>query len=160
MRLLKRSAGTCLFHLGEEEKGLLLEVIGLYPVLEPSFQPLSKSSDPARRKADQRLLEEALASQKEENAQTIRKTFGEGKCFSKSGPAWRMALTDAQAETLLQVLNDIRVGSWQNLGCPDPEQERRLHGTKATRRSLFLMEISAFFQTNLLRALDHDAGAD
>lgn len=160
MKLLKRTAGRWTFHLAEKEKQLLLAVLGFYPVLDPSFQPLSKSSDRATLKDDQALLEEALLSRKQDNAQALQKTFGEGKCFSKSSPGWRLALNGQQIEMLLQVLNDIRVGSWRNLGCPEPRQEGKLARTEANLRSLFAMQVGGHFQTSLLEALDHDAGPD
>jgi hypothetical protein len=160
VKFLKRDANRWFFQLGQREKPMLLEVLALYPVLDSSLLPLSKSADPAKLQADQKLLEEALASQREENARKLHKIFGTEKRFSRDGPRWHLTLNGEEIDMLLQVLNDIRVGSWRNLGCPDPQREQTLKMTDAASRSFFAMEMSGHFEMCLLKALDHDTSAD
>jgi hypothetical protein len=51
------------------------------------------------------------------------------------------------------VLNDIRVGSWVKLGCPDLEKPAPLEMTRANARALQAMHISGQFQMELLEAV-------
>jgi hypothetical protein len=154
VKLVTRDGDRWTFQLRRQEKALLLDLLQRYPVLDPAFQPLSKTADLAQRQADQELLHEALAAQQEENRRMLHDLLGEGQCFSRVERGWRFTLEGRQVETLLQMLNDIRVGSWRNLGCPDAGQTSSPEITEANLRSLYAMELSGFFQTHLLAALE------
>jgi hypothetical protein len=55
---------------------------------------------------------------------------------------------------LLEVLNEVRVGSWLNLGKPDNLDRVLLAQDEANARSLWSMELSGYFQMALLAALN------
>jgi hypothetical protein len=63
-------------------------------------------------------------------------------------------LTPGQMEWLLQVLNDVRVGTWVNLGRPDAESKEKLEPTEENLRGLAMMELCGFFQMTLLEAME------
>jgi len=56
-------------------------------------------------------------------------------------------------EWLLQVLNDIKVGSWVQLGCPELEKAAPVNLTRPNARSLQAMHLSGEFQAALLEAV-------
>jgi hypothetical protein len=65
----------------------------------------------------------------------------------------RLVLSSAQLEWLLQVLNDIKVGSWVQLGCPEIERAAPLKLTKLNARSFQALHLSGQFQVALLEAV-------
>ena len=54
---------------------------------------------------------------------------------------------------LLQVLNDVRVGSWIALGSPDPEQGKKIVFNEKILPHFRAMELAGAFETVFLDAL-------
>jgi hypothetical protein len=150
----KDPAGRVLiFQIDAREEALLLAVLRLYPVMQNSHHRLSK--DPERAgSAEQRLLEESMAQQRTAHRRKLDELFLAPQRFFKEAPGERrLVLTGDQFEWLLQVLNDIRVGSWVKLGCPDLEKTAPLELTRANARALQSMQLSGQFQSALLDAV-------
>jgi hypothetical protein len=141
-----------IFRIDAREEALLLAMLRLYPVLENSHHRLSQ--DPkAAGSAEQRLLEESMAQQRAAHRRKVDALFLAPQRFFKEVLGERhLVLTGDQFEWLLQVLNDIRVGSWVRLGCPDLEKPA-LELTRANARSLQAMQICGQFQLALLEAV-------
>ena len=79
---------------------------------------------------------------------------------SAASPTWRQdtylvlnPLTPSELEWLLQILNDVRVGSWIILGSPEQAMEFKLLNEK-TAADFWAMEMSGQFQMRFLEALD------
>jgi len=153
VKLVKREGQGFLFQLDKREKQLLLGVLNEYPVQATAF-PLSKSIAREEIDEDQRLLEEALAEQRAENKRRLRAFLREKDRFAAEKDAWQFRIANMEMEWLLQVLNDIRVGSWIKLGSPDPGKSREMTVDETTVRHLWSMELAANFQMDLLRAAD------
>jgi hypothetical protein len=64
----------------------------------------------------------------------------------------------AEMEWLLQVLNDIRVGSWLALGAPDEDQPPQL--TAESFRQVVALEACGAFQSLLLMAFGETESPD
>ncbi len=150
MRLIRTSGDKLLFHLGQREKQALGVVLKLYPRIPSAHQPLSKTATLPDQDAAQRLLDEALAEQRAENKNKVRAFLANPKRFSVDEKGWRLTLSPVDVEWLLQILNDIRVGSWIILGAPE-EKEEELNETTAPH--IWAMEVSGYFQMGLLEAL-------
>lgn len=151
MKRLRSQGGFIEFQLSPSESLLFAAILSRYPCLPPAHQPLSKGRKLPDAAADQRLLDEALAEQRRENKQQLDLLLADPKRFREHGADWRLSLTPGDVEWLLQILNDIRVGSWVRQGSPeDPYQ----HLTKKTAVDLELMEMSGYFQMNLLAGLN------
>ena len=71
--------------------------------------------------------------------------------FGHTETGARLSLSPAEVEWLLQVLNDIRVGSWVILGSPE-EKPAELNATTAPH--FLAMEMAGYFQMQLLEALE------
>lgn len=120
MKLVRNQARFILELAGREYR-LLLEVLRLYPRIPPGYHQLNPTGDPAQTAADQRLLEEALRAQKEESRRQLDAWLKEIKPPRHHAGVWRLDLSEAELDWFLQVLNDVRVGSWLRLGAPaDP----------------------------------------
>ena len=151
MKLVRSTNGKFVFHLGQRDKLLLLQVLKLYPRITSASQPLSKSSRLPDRESNQRLLEEALAEQRAENKKHLETFLTDPRRFADTEAGCRLTLSRSDMEWLLQVLNDIRIGSWILLGSPE---EKFAKLTLATAPHYWAMEMSGIFQSSFLEALE------
>ncbi len=150
MKRLESSNERVVFHLVPLEKQLLLKVLEQYPCIPPAHQPLSKSASMPDPKASQQLLDDALAEQRAENRRQLQSLLKDPHRFEKDERGWRFSLGPAEVEQLLQILNDIRVGSWLRLGSPEQLNEAL---TEDNAPVFWTMEMAGLFQAHLLEAL-------
>jgi hypothetical protein len=150
MKLFRSEDDGFVFHLGKRERELLMLILRQYPVIPPAHYKLS-NSPAADNKSNQRLLDEALAEQRNENKKLVDAFLADTRRFSEMPTYSRLKLTAGDIEWLLQVLNDIRVGSWILAGSPEelPHSETNTPSTPYE----WSMELSGFFQMNLLHAI-------
>jgi hypothetical protein len=153
VKLIRVTKGNFLFHLGKREKLLLTQVLRLYPRIPPATFRLSKSGKLPDAQANQRLLEESLAEQREQNRKTLHAFLTDPRRFTDTESGSRLSLSPSELEWLLQILNDVRVGSWIILGSPDQNVEFKLLNEK-TAADFWAMEMSLQFQLRLLDALE------
>ncbi|HVM51116.1 MAG TPA: hypothetical protein VMU04_24010 [Candidatus Acidoferrum sp.] len=153
MKLTRRPGGRLVVELGRREGNLLLLVLKQYPCLPPAHQPLSKSGLLPNQQDTQQLLDEALAEQRAECKKQLRALLADPQRFKKKTDGYRLSLSPGDAEWLLQVLNDIRVGSWVILGSP----EGRVEGLNVENaKNYWAMEMAGAFQAELVAALDDE----
>jgi hypothetical protein len=131
-----------------------MDILDLYPLVPGFVQPLSKTANPAEIQADQRLLEESLAAHKQENKKQLFAIINEINRFPANAGVSRFTVSGDQVEGLLQVLNDIRVGSWQKLGSPDAAQKKTIELNEQNARYTWVIEVAGLFQMALLTARD------
>ena len=151
MKIIRTTKTKLVFHLGRREKHLLQDILHRYPRIPPAHQPLSKSGRVPDREANQRLLDEALAEQRAENKRQVQALLADAGRFQERATGCDLSLSRSEAEWLLQVLNDIRVGSWICLGSPE---EKLLPVTVEAGRDFWVMEMAGCFQAELLEALE------
>jgi hypothetical protein len=142
-----------IFRISAREEALLLSMLRLYPALDNSRHRISQDPKSAA-SSEQRLLEESMGQLRVAHKRKVDALFQSPHRFFKDALGERhLVMTAAQLEWLLQVLNDIRVGSWVRLGCPDLEKPPPMHLTRASTRSLQAMHICGEFQLALLEAV-------
>jgi hypothetical protein len=151
VKLIRTTKAKLVFQLGRHEKRLLRDVLNRYPRIPPAHQPLSKSGRVPDRDANQRLLDEALAEQRAENKKQLQALLAAPNRFQETPAGCQLSLARSEMEWLLQVLNDIRVGSWICLGSPE---EKLPSTTTAMARDYWMMEMAGCFQAQLLEALE------
>ena len=150
MKLVRATRTRLLFHLGRQETRLLPQILKLYPRVPPAHHVLSQSGRIPDREANQRLLDEALAEQRAENRQQVQALLADPRRFARTETGGRLSLPAVEVEWLLQVLNDIRVGSWVALGSPEKKlPELNDH----TAPDFLAMEMAGYFQAQLLEAM-------
>lgn len=158
MKLLRTEKDRCIFRLSRQEKDVLALLLRLYPVIPAEHQQLSKSSASVN-DANQQLLDEALAEQRNENKKLVESFLSDPKRFHESEASVRMTITAGDIEWLLQMLNDVRVGNWILLGSPEG-QRSELSPNDPNAPRLWAMEVAAFFQMNLIQAANEPPGAE
>ena len=150
MKFIKADKGIFSFQIDGNEKRLLFEVLGLYPLIPASHSRLSKSEERAE---DQQLLEEALAEQRRDHKKQVQAMMKAKSRFRANKKGFRFSLKAEQMEWLLQVLNDVRVGGWLALGSPDGALEILAAMNEKTAPYLWAMEMAGQFQMVLLKAM-------
>jgi hypothetical protein len=153
MKLVPAEDEKFIFDLGKREKQMLLAVLDRYPVVPPAYQRLSKTVPAGGDETDQHLLDEALAEQRLDNKKLLASFLKDGKRFKETERGCRISLSAPDLEWLLQILNDIRIGSWILLGSPE-ENWRALELTETTAPHAWAMEMAGYFQMYLLAVLE------
>jgi hypothetical protein len=136
--------------LSLREQKLLFETIKLYPLVHASHHRLTRAAN-AQSEENQRLLEASLAEQRTENRRQIEALLTDPGRLQKQGRSFHLELKPGDCEWLLQVLNDIRVGSWIALGEPDEDKPPEITGENY--RFAVAQEVCGAFQSLLLAAL-------
>ncbi len=154
MKLVKATKNRLVFELGQREKRSLPHLLKLYPCVPSAHHVLSKSGRVPERAASQQLLDEALSEQREQNRKQVRALLADPRRFEPTQTGARLSLSRAEVEWLMQVLNDVRVGSWVILGSPD---QKPVELSSANAPHFLAMEMAGYFQMQLLEALEGDA---
>lgn len=149
MKFIKANKGKLSFQIDRNEKALLFQVLKLYPLVPANHQQLSRAE---AKPEDQELLEEALATQHKENKRQLDAMMRAKSRFKTNKQGYSFILKEDQLEWLLQVLNDIRVGSWLLLGSPDGPVEIFASLNDNTAPYFWALEVSGHFQMILLEA--------
>ncbi len=155
MQLVPSSRGTLAFQISRLEKRLLFTVLAQYPLVPAAHHRFSHSETG---KDGQALLEESLADHRRAQRKQVTSLLRAKSRFRANKAGWRFSLKPAQMEWLLQVLNDVRVGSWLALGAPDGPREMLRALNPKTTRPFHLMEAAGYFQMTLLAALETRPG--
>ncbi len=143
---------TFVFHLSRRDRGLLLSILKLFPVMDGGSHRLTKGSD-AKIQEGQEWLTAAMGERREQSVKRIeRLAKNPGQFFRGEGEALQMALSGEQLEWLLQTLNEVRVGSWTRLGCPEMAEARKAVQNEQSAAHYTAMEVSGYFQSALLDA--------
>jgi hypothetical protein len=153
VKLLRARQDQLFFEIGRREKALLFEMLQLYPLIPVTHHRLSKNADVTEPDDNQRLLEESLAAQREENRKNIQAMLDEPGRFKAAPTGFLLKITRPEVEWLLQVLNDVRVGSWVALGSPDTEAGEEIPLNEKTAPQVRSMEIAGAFESFFLDAL-------
>lgn len=152
MRHLRSTKDSHVFSLNAVEHDVFQEILKLYPLVPSSHQPLSKSMKGAEATEAQHMLDDALAEQRAIHKSQIQEWLQAKTHFRVTKSGGTFTLRRDEVEWLLQILNDVRIGSWLLLGSPEERMEPddinpELHQTWAA------MEVSGMFQIVLLGAV-------
>jgi hypothetical protein len=153
MKLVRATKTRLVFQLGRREEHLLRQVLKLYPRVPSAHHALTKSDRLPNREANQRLLDEALAEQRAACKQQVAALLADPRRLTYTESGGRLSLSSAEVDWVLQVLNDIRVGSWIILGAPE-ERLPEMNETNAPH--VWAMEMAGLFQAQLLEALHRE----
>lgn len=151
MKLLKCDAEALTFELDRRERELMVFLLRRYPVLDPAWHQIASPGDRAALTAEQEMLTESMTADQVENRREVERFIERHMNLDGQGP---VRITRLEADWLLRVINDVRVGSWVRLGAPD---ESAMHTPELAARSVTdytAMELGGLVQSVLLAALD------
>lgn len=152
MKVIKREEAHCLFLIGKREREMLFSLLQRYPVMLGAHFKTRNPPKTDESKKNQDLLEEALAEQQKENRREVEQMLAEAGRFVENDLGYTFRLSYSEIEWLLQVFNDIKVGSWIQLGEPDFSSAASPPLNEQTILLAWAMEVAEGFQRALLDA--------
>jgi len=152
MKLILTDDDRRVFRLGQQEQDLLRRILDQYPLLPDGYHQFTRSGVTADDPENQALLDEALATHHDDLRRRVRELFNDPTRLAPDQTSYRLSLTREDLEWLLQVLNEVRVGSWVRAGCPDPEDGPPAPIATDKAPFFILMEVAAYFESALLDA--------
>lgn len=155
MKLFQANENGYGFEFNLREKQLLFKVLSLYPLVPPSHHHLTRKSASAGDE-QQKLLDESLASHRVESRQRVQALINNPKNFPAFGSGFRWFAARAEMEWMLQVLNEVRVGSWLALGSPNLQQPKHAVPTAENEAHYWAMDLAGTFEMIFISALSGD----
>ena len=155
MKLFRATQPALIIQFSADERRMFADVLLEYPAVPEAHQQLSRSRLSPNDDEHQQLLDEALAAQRAELREKVQLWLKTPKRFRRVKGGFNFTLLRTDTAWMLQVLNDVRVGSWLRLGAPDPLPEiDELFGQPRERfQHWVLMEVAGRFQMQLLHIL-------
>jgi hypothetical protein len=153
MKLITSKSGHYVFRLGKREQRLLREVLEQYPLMPDGYHRYSRAGATEDDLGNQALLEDALAAHRAEHRQRVADLLNDPARLAPEQTSFRLSLTREELEWLLQVLNEVRVGSWLKAGCPDPDEGQPPQVTAENAPFFIFMEVAAYFESALIEVL-------
>ncbi|MGH7867512.1 MAG: hypothetical protein ACREP9_07745 [Candidatus Dormibacteraceae bacterium] len=153
MKLNRAGEDNFVLKLGSRERVLLVGLLRLYPCVPSNFMPISKSGNLPDAASSQKLIDEALAEQRSENKRQVRRFIDDRARWHEHNGVFQASFSAAEIDWLLEILNDIRIGSWMILGSPE---ERLEIVNQETAPHLWAMEMAVFFQMRIIHSLDEE----
>ena len=150
VRLVVSEGSRLILELTQRDGEVLGDLLSLYPIKASTYYRLSKQKDP---RADHKLLDQILSEKKAESKRRLATFISELKRLPAHNGKIRLHLDRVQIDWLLQVLNELRVGSWFALGSPDEKHGEAPQITERTAAYFCALRLTDYFQSNLLQAL-------
>lgn len=152
MRLQGAEEGRFRFRFETTEREWFKRILELYPVQHAPLTPIATDA------GANELLEKALQEDRQklrENAETLLKS-GSLEIDAKFNEYWNLTLNAEQIEELLQILNDVRVGLWAQLGRPEVGAEVTFLAPQSEDivRKHMIMHVCGAWQGALMGAVD------
>ncbi|MDB6055451.1 MAG: hypothetical protein JWN25_2974 [Verrucomicrobiales bacterium] len=146
------------FQLGTLDKALLFQLIERYPLVPPNHFQTSVHPE---KDLESQFINDLLIEERQENKKKLNGFFTSVRKFSGAGEEGSLlAISFSEMQWLLQVLNDIRVGAWIQLGSPDESGMERFDEGHQLNEQSWAMNLSSRFQGELLSALDQAEAMD
>ena len=155
MKLLRQQRDGWEYELNPHEALCLRALIREFPLTPATAARITRteSSRPAAER--ERLLNESLAEHRQELKRKAMKLVAAGNL--KAGRAgWRLRLNSEEREILMQLLNDIRIGSWHALGEPENLEAQPPQPSEKELSLHSLMQLAGFFEFKLLNLEDDE----
>lgn len=149
MKLVKRDQAGWHYRLPQREAELLRWLVGQFPAT--SRPPVVVSQTDRGRKSVEReqLLNEALVDHRAE-LKRVAKLLVEQKRFTVSANDQIYLLTGEDRELLLQILNDLRMGCWREMGEPTTTELNEEELPKEKLRFYHAMHLAGYFLFHLV----------
>jgi hypothetical protein len=142
------------FELTSGEMRLLGDLLRLYPLTPESIHRISKDIVPQDLAHSQELLQEELSEHRRTSLSWLSAWMDQNLDLDLTQTEALLKLKRSELELLLQVLNDIRVGSWILVGSPTQEQREQMEPTRQNHALFCIMDMCAAFQMTLLKAIN------
>jgi hypothetical protein len=154
MKILQRTGASLVVAWTGTEKRLLEALSETYPLHHPEAQPLSRESTDLPEGAEAWL--HAARADEVNQRRAWLKNLLRPENFIASESGWQQEMSHDDAEILLQVLNNIRVGAWAKLGSPEALPGLAQLLSTGMDSNAWLILLAGELQMGLLSALSRD----
>lgn len=156
MKLYRRQKESFIYELLPQERQLLVFILRSFPLVPLSHHRLSQGGQVPDAEANQELLTEAMAEQRKDQQQWVKEWLDATR-FRPVKAGFHVTVTQDDFETLLQIINDVRVGSWLALGSPESDVEELLESKPESTTELHRMQLAGYFQMALLEGVNGES---
>jgi len=155
MKPVRQNKAGRAYLLNQQEADGLRSLLHQFPITATIPARISKTDADPEAVEREKLLNESLGEHRKELKQQATKLLA-AKKFKKVAKGYWLTLNPEEHEILLQILNDIRVGSWYMLG--EPEDLEPETPPPSERESVFynLMNLAGYYEAELLYAINGD----
>ena len=152
MRLLKHNGAGWKYALEPRERMLLRALIDEFLPTTATVAKITRTGPDAKSAERERLLNESLVQHRQELKRQAKQLLAARLKTGKDG--WQLFLNEAERETLLQLLNDIRVESWHKCGALENLDLLPPQPSEADLRHHQFMHLAGYFEWKLLNLED------
>lgn len=152
MKLLRKSTKAIVLLVSPMDRRLMEAVLTSFEQLPRRDEKLSMSGDVPE--AEEELLHAALREQRVEQWRWFTELSAAKGTWTKEGKDWKLTLPPDRIESLLQMLNDIRVSSWKILGSPEDLPRGPFAPDTVQGVAGWLLLTTGYLQSNLLQAVE------
>jgi hypothetical protein len=138
--------------LSENEAIFIKEILSNYPLVPNETRELTRSAETSDLEEDTELLRTSLAELTLGHAKKLQAWVNAPETFRAVEDRYLFKITNENRDWFLQILNDLRIGSWQQLNCPNQEELEELTASPEIIRPLWTMELAGLLQSFLLNA--------
>jgi hypothetical protein len=149
MKLVNESKGVWRYQLKEKEAAVLVELIKKFPFAEIDHVKISNTEKDPDTIEREKLLNESLSDHRRELKSLAQNLLDQDK-FKKIKSGQLLTLDSEEREILLQVLNDIRIGSWHVLGDPESLESTPANPSNQYLAYRGLMDVAGYFEIGLI----------
>jgi hypothetical protein len=151
MKLVKQSRNGFQYQLSEEEAHSLCLLVQQFPIT--AFLPVKISKTDSKAAEREKLINESLAAHRDElKKKAARLVSGDKFKIADGDQFFRVNMEER--ETMLQILNDIRVESWRMLGEPENIDINILDLPQEKARHYHFMHLAGYFEHHFLNLDD------
>ena len=141
--------GLWQYLLPQNEADVLAGLLKKLPFTQLDPVKISRTDPHPKAREREKLLNEALAEHRKELQRSAQNLVRPDK-FKRQPDGLLLTLSPEERETLLQILNDIRVGCWRALGEPEElhTDQSPTSGHDLAYRNL--MDLAGYFEGSLI----------
>ncbi len=148
MKLVKQGKGSWQYQLNPIEADLLNSLLHQFPFTRNMPAEITRTDKDPKVAEREKLLNESLAEHRKELQKQAWELLIKKSKSRVQSP--RLILNAEQRETLLQILNDIRIGCWVALGKPESMEPENLNQTAQELAQHHLMNLAGYFEHHLI----------
>ena len=151
MKPVRKNKDGWQYHLNQGEGDCLRSLLQQFPISANAHAKISKTDADPKTVEREKLLNESLAEHRKELKKQATNLLDPGK-FKRGEKGYVLALNLEEREILLQILNDIRIGSWHVLGEPEELEPETPPQTEKELVFYTLMNLAGYFEAAFLHA--------
>lgn len=155
MKLLRKGPKAVSLSISTMDRRLIEAVLSSFEQLPRSDGTLSISGEFAE--AEKELLHAALREQRVEQWKWFTELGAAKGTWTRHRRNWKLTLPPDRMESLLQMLNDVRVSSWKILGCPADLPRGPYAPDTVDGVAGWLLLTTGYLQSHLLQTLESPA---